>query len=316
MKKIFFLSLVCGVACNILAMKDKEIEPIVPGFIHFQTLSFDLQRNIFAFLDNRSHLRQLNKEFYTIWSIKNPFIFTNDLCGLQPEHMVRIALNAAYQRNYDGLENILNKSSLLQYCREHTEGRIYYAFKTDKNEQEVIDIDIIGLFSNDRKEKLRLLLPKYKVVLPTIHTMHTSLLYMPQSNTMACLAGDSDAISESSCDNIIELIKNILNLKKDLYIAIACNYVKCMQKCVDLFMEYKKKVLNPQDPDFGIASAMDTAFYHMYKTEADQINTILEAHPITKKYLDYLKEKKAQEDTEKLNAERKMTFLEKVCTIS
>jgi hypothetical protein len=227
--------------------------------------------------------------------------------------MIRILLNAAYKKNYDGVENILAKSSLLQQCPDKY---LHYCFDTnEKGREKIIEIYRLSTkyyqankeFTYKRDEKLYLLLKKYGVQKPHIFdvALWTAVV---NKNIMACLAGDSDAITKK--DNASFIKKQ--RIKIAFEVAVSCNNIKCIKKCLEIAQAYKDDhcvhdvfAVNPE------CVALENEYTKLF----DEMYAIIQKYPHLHVIIDDWKDKTAITTLKKLDQERQMTFLELVCTI-
>ena len=271
----------------------------------FKALPSELQRTIFHYIPHKSTFRELNKECATICSVKFPGIFADDLCGLDKQHMIRILLNAAYKKNYDGVENILAKSSLLQQCPNKY---IYYCFDiNEKGREKAIEVYRLSIKYYQvnkeslckRDEKLHSILQKYGIKEPNI----SDALWITgvNKNIMACLAGDTDDITKKDKDSSFAKKERI---KIALEVAMSCNNIPCIKKCLEITCAYRNE---QQTRSPGRRQCTELL---------RQLYVIVGQHPRLHFILNDFKDEIAQQEIEYLNEDIKMTFFELICTIS
>jgi len=269
----------------------------------FKVLPFDVQRTIFQYIP-KFIFREINKEFATTWSITFPKIFSNDLCGLDKPHMIRILLNAAYKKNYDGVENILAKSSLLQQCPDKC---LYYCYKTNKDgmkstieaHQIVVKYHKINNeFIPKGDEVLFSLLKKYEIERPKFANLFWKTTI--NKNIMACLAGNSNAITKKDKDSSFAKKERI---KISLEVAMSCNNILCIKKCLEIACAYR----NEQQTGSPSRRQCTELLRQLY--------VIVGQHPRLHFILNDFKDEIATQEIEYLNEDIKMTFFDWVCTV-
>jgi len=182
--------------------------------------------------DNKVNLQNVNKQWSEVLSIMHPEIF-NLCCNIDEFHMSRIFLNAVYNKNYDGVENILKNSYLNKI---ESKSLCYPNVEIDESGTSFA-LDPHDIHTSDKK--MMELLLKYKVNMADASTNPTPLM-------MACLAGSSDLIAYPITDDTD-------NIRKAVNITIACDHAKCMQRiidnmkvsnaCADLFLHNENRIL-------------------------------------------------------------------------
>lgn len=117
----------------------------------------ELQNKIFSFSDNKTNMQHSNKEWNEKKSIKNPTIF--NYVHLTEDKMTCILLSAAYVRNYDGVKNILQNTSIL---RQSSNRLPFYHMGTCSNGKEAI-IDLWGIAEQYKDYALANILKEYNI---------------------------------------------------------------------------------------------------------------------------------------------------------
>lgn len=187
-------------------------------FSCFTELLPEQQLMVFKYSNNKSNLQKTNKEWYEQGSIQSPSIFVNDFCQVDRPQMIRILLNAAYNKHHKGIENILKNSSFLMHSNESVsciENRhIYQYVDTYDNKDEIIDIYSIAHDNADKQ--LWQLLESYHITSPTEHSKCKAVPLI-----MACLAGNSDLVE-------CHLKDDRIHMQKMLKLAIDFDHGKCV----------------------------------------------------------------------------------------
>jgi hypothetical protein len=184
----------------------------------FSRLPKDLQLLIIGYsvrdANRKTNLQYVNRHWSEVVSIKYPRIF-EACCNIERLQMSRIFLNAVYNSNYDGVENILKNS-----CLSKIESKNLCYRNVDNNEmgyETVLDPYYIA-----REDKQMIdLLEKYRVT--TLSSNSQKVMCQPTPLIMACLAGNSDAINH-------DIRGNKVNIRRAFNIVVACDYEKCMQQ--------------------------------------------------------------------------------------
>jgi hypothetical protein len=198
----------------------------------FSELPLELQKNIIKLSENNSNLQLVNKECAQKFSIKSPDIFTQNRCNISPHHMTRILLCAAYNRNYEGVKNILKNSDLLNLV-ENRNPHVYidkYADRPlilDLHRPLILDLHGIALYNDD--EILNEILTQYK-----ISTFESKLDIQKLIDLLInCLSGNSDAIikyidQKKYMKKSFDFDEIYDHLEKALRVTIDCDHEKCI----------------------------------------------------------------------------------------
>ena len=205
--------------CHSTLQSMKRSESLNVCFTHFSLLSPEIQHKIFSY-HSKADVQLINKAWSYDASITSARAFDNDLAGLHKEHITRIIINAAYVGNYEGVNNILKRSSLLGCSKQGNKCEkdhiLYYAIDY-RNERKIIDFYDIAYSHVETKWKE--LLKKYRIVkVPDLPAVETDFL------TMSCLAGNS---------YIINTIADHKNAPNAFYVSIACGHSLCVKKIID-----------------------------------------------------------------------------------
>jgi hypothetical protein len=203
-QQIFCMELIsCAKQCVVKRLYDET------EFGKFSQLPLDTQRTIFKHSHNKTNFQHTNKSWYTNGSIQSVNLFHNndkkDCCGLSKKHISRIILCAAYNKNYKGVENILENSNFLDIVKDK-----FTYFCIDK--YYLLHLQGIAKYNNDHT--LKKLCTKYQIPDPE------ELVCRPTDLIMYCLAGSSDAITHST---------NYSDIQNALKIAIDCDHAKCIK---------------------------------------------------------------------------------------
>lgn len=187
------------------------------SFRDFSELPLEIQETIMKCSDDYANLQQVDRYWCGRKSIQTPDVFTEKFCNANKERMVRIILNAAYMKNYEGVENILKNSKILT----NTQHRLpYHYIDTDGGKSVVLDLHGIARHNDDNQ--MSELLNKYNV--PAFLAGQT--VCNPTGLMMTCFMGDSQSIV--SCLNIAT--KEMESVFK---IVIDCDHGKCMNVLIN-----------------------------------------------------------------------------------
>ena len=188
----------------------------LPQFNKLSELPVETQLLIFKHSDNKSNFKKTNKDWCEKGSINSPSFVAEFYC-LGDRCMCRIFLNAVWEKNYEGVENILK-----HYYANQPDRTCYYPVDIDEETQEQIVLDPYDIAGVD-KEMIQLL-QKYKVEMAEKSAYPAWLM-------MACLSGNSDFfvryIPSSGEGYFIDNIKRALNIIVD------CDHAQCMQQFID-----------------------------------------------------------------------------------
>ena len=194
----------------------------VPPFGKFSELPAETQLLIFKHSDNKSNFQKINKEWYKEGSIKSPLFVANEFYSLGDRRMCRIFLNAVWDKNYEGVENILK-----HYYAKQPNHTCYYSVDIDEATQNQVILDSYEIADED-KEVIQLL-QTYKVK----YKENEAIIFVASDPLiMACLAGSSDLIVPCLSSLGDTTIKRAINILVD------CDHAKCMQKLLNPLQEY------------------------------------------------------------------------------
>jgi len=219
----FLFIVLCSVQQN-MCMKRAQT---IAKFDVFTQLLPEVQDNIFRCVEQKGNFQLLNKYWSKRASIASSQAFDNDLAGLSKERIICILLHAAYQDNYEGVENILKNSSLVQCIKDGNKcnkGHILYYYIDTMHGRKIIDFHEIV---NDKKETKWLDLLKIYHIVQAPHSLEKMV---PTPLVMSCLAGNSHIITtipDTNKDRKSE------HLKDALYIAVNNEYYSCVKMLID-----------------------------------------------------------------------------------
>jgi len=226
------------IAQHIFCMESQSLVTFTDAF---SKLPADMQKTIFQYSfkhsDNKTNFRLVSKEWSKNYSIQSATLFNNNgnknCCNLSPQHMTRILLCAAYNKNYEGVKNILKNSNILDLVENRLPHFCIDTYIKIPHNKRTLSLNphSIALYNNDTQ--MSQLLNQYAVA-----TFDSKIeLGEPINLLINCLAGNSDKIVEYSQqkqkhfgedeDEIYE------NLEKCLDIAIDSDHTKCIKILFD-----------------------------------------------------------------------------------
>jgi hypothetical protein len=191
---------------------------------HYSNLPSELQITIFKHLHNKAHAQLINKNFSQSISIKSLDIFQKNYCNFSPKHMTRILLCAAYNKNHEGVENILKNSNILDLV----ENQYPHFYTEEYNLKKAISLNLREMARYNNDIKMHQILDIYNVYPLTSQSIAPKQIDF----FMNCLTGKNDQnIVEQNYDET-----DLSNMVQSLNLAIDCNngkYITMVFNCID-----------------------------------------------------------------------------------
>lgn len=189
----------------------------------------EVQLGVFCHSDNKNNMQRTNKEWYAKGSIQSPTIFTADFYRVNESCIKSILLNAAYVKNYKGVENILKNTPIL----ERTDDNLPYYCIDFINEVGLV-MDLRGIAKYNKDITLWQLLEKYKV--PAFNPKQT--ICEPNKLMMCCFAGNSDDLKEHPLIDYSNV-----EIVRALKVSIDFDHVKCIKILLDHSIQHDCKLV-------------------------------------------------------------------------
>jgi hypothetical protein len=205
------------------------------NFTEFSKLPAEIRKNIFQYSfkysDNKNDFQLVNKEWSKNYSIQSATLFNNnenkDCCNLSPQHMTRILLCAAYNKNYEGVENILKNSNILDLVENRLPHFCIDTYIPNNRRSLSLNPHSIALYNDDKQ--MSQLLNQY-----TVATFESKIeIGEPIDLLMNCLAGNSNEIVKYSQQKHFDEDAIYNRLEKCLYVAIDSDHEKCIKILFD-----------------------------------------------------------------------------------